>query len=116
MTTTMLIAAATGIWIAAVAASPRVCAETIQLSRMDRKTEVYLNRGYMPNDLDCYRFILDRLEKRGIPETTVYVTYDDPTVNGIGIGLADTDESYSCENGELRVWSEEGVSAVERRF
>lgn len=95
---------------------PFAFAETIQLSRMSRATAAYIQRGNFGNNVECYWFMLDRLEKRGVPETEIYVTFDDPETNGIGIGLADTDESYSCENGELRAWDEEGKYVVERKF
>lgn len=97
-------------------AFPLAQAETIQLSRIDSETATYIQRGNQGNNVECYWFILDRLEKRGIHEKDIYVTFDDPDTDGIGIGLADTDESYSCENGELRAWSEEGKYVVERRF
>lgn len=98
------------------AALPFARAETIQLSRMDSETATYIQRGNQGNNVECYWFILGRLEKRGIDEKEIYVTFDDPDTDGIGIELADTDESYSCENGELREWSEEGAYMVERRF
>lgn len=83
---------------------------------MDSETATYIQSGNQGNNVECYWFMLDRLEKRGIPETEIYVTFDDPGLDGIGIGFADTDENYSCEKGELRVWSEEGQFVVERRF
>lgn len=97
-------------------AFPLAQAETIQLSRIDSETATYIQHGNQGNNVECYWFILDRLEKRGLPRKDIYVTFDDPNTDGIGIGFADTDESYSCENGELRAWSEEGEYVVERRF
>ncbi|MQV32030.1 hypothetical protein GHK47_02705 [Sinorhizobium meliloti] len=97
-------------------AVPLAHAETIQLSRMDSETATYIQRGNQGNNVECYWFILDRLEKRGIPKKDIYVTFDDPDTDGIGIGLADTDANYSCEHGELRVWSEEGKYVIERKF
>lgn len=66
--------------------------------------------------MECYWFVLDRLEKRAVQEKDIYVTFNDPGTNGIGIGLADTDESYSCENGELRTWSKEGKYVLSGGF
>lgn len=107
------IAALTGMLIMALQPAH---GETIQLSKIGDETATYIQRGNQGNNVECYWFILDRVEKRGIPDKDVYVTFDDQKIDGIGIGFADTDESYTCENGELRAWSEEGRYVVERSF
>lgn len=104
------------VWVVFAIFSSSALADTVQLSRMDDETATYIQRGNHGNNVECYWFMLDRLEKRGVPKGDIYVTFDDRGTDGIGIGFADTDESYSCENGELRVWDEEGKYIVERRF
>lgn len=99
-----------------IAAFQPAYGKTIQLSKIGDETADYIQRGNNGNDVECYWFMLDRLEKRGIPDEDIYVTFDDQKMDGIGIGFADTDESYTCENGELRAWSEEGKYVVERSF
>lgn len=92
-----------------------VRAETVQLSKMDRPTEVYIQRGNIHQNVNCYASILQDFTKRKIRKSEIYVTYDDPQIDGIGIGLADADENYTCENGELRVW-ETGEYQVLKKF
>lgn len=102
--------------LALLAAFQPAYGETIQLSKIGDETADYIQRGNNGNNVQCYWFVLDRVEERGIRDEDVYVTFDDLKIDGIGIGFADTDESYTCEKGELRAWSEEGKYVVERSF
>jgi hypothetical protein len=79
-------------------------ADTLQLSKIDRKIESHIRRGNTKKNVQCLAFILKDFQERKIQKSDIYVTFDDPNIDGIGIGIAETDENYTCEAGELRAW------------
>jgi hypothetical protein len=47
---------------------------------------------------------MEQSQARKIKKSDIYVTFDDPQIDGIGIGLAETHENDTCEGGEMRAW------------
>lgn len=90
-------------------------AEATLLSEMDRETEVYIQRGNQGRDVDCYFWLLDDLRPDIAGDHVIYVSFDDPEIDGIGVSLAETDVFYTCEKGQLRSW-EMGEYVVVREF
>ncbi|CDM61288.1 MULTISPECIES: hypothetical protein [Rhizobium] len=79
-------------------------ADTLQLSKVDRKIESHIQRGNTRQNVQCLAYILKDFQERKIRKSKIYVTFDDPNIDGIGVGLVETDENYTCEAGELRAW------------
>ncbi|WP_246738002.1 MULTISPECIES: hypothetical protein [Rhizobium] len=90
-------------------------AETRPLSEINQKTEARIQREISDRDLRCYKFILRDFRSRKIKQSDILVTFDDPEVDGIGVGISETDENYSCEDGEMRAW-EGGKYEVVKTF
>lgn len=66
-------------------------------------------------DIECYKYILKDFQQRKVRKADVFVVFDDPGIEGIGIGISETDENYSCEGGEMRAW-EAGKYSVVNQF
>ncbi|MFD1725787.1 hypothetical protein [Rhizobium viscosum] len=81
-------------------------ADTLPLSKINRKIESRIQTGNTKKNVQCLAFILKDFQDRKIPKSRILVTFDDPNIDGIGIGLDETDEIYTCEAGELRSWEE----------
>ncbi|WP_245442502.1 hypothetical protein [Rhizobium chutanense] len=90
-------------------------ADTLPLSKIDRKTEAAIRRSNAKQNVRCFDYILKDFLERKIRKADIYVTFNDPAIDGIGIGIAETDENYSCEAGELRSW-EQGSYQVAKKF
>ncbi|CCM78843.1 hypothetical protein [Rhizobium mesoamericanum] len=90
-------------------------ADTLPLSKVNRKIEGHIQTSNTKKNVQCLAFILKDLQDRKIPKSRILVTFDDPNIDGIGIGLDETDEIYTCEAGELRAW-EENEYQVAKRF
>ncbi|OWV94176.1 hypothetical protein ATY79_26770 [Rhizobium sp. R693] len=88
----------------ALLASEAARADTLPLSKIDRKIESHIQRGNTKKNVQCLAFILNDFQERKIRKSDIYVTFDDPYIDGIGIGIAETDENYTCEAGKLRAW------------
>lgn len=74
-------------------------AEKMRLDKLDRKTEVYLQRGLNDADSRCFSYILMKLRKEDTRQW--YISFDEPDQDGVEFGAADSDSNYSCENGRL---------------
>jgi len=98
-----------------IIASNYAFCETIQLSKMDSQTSTYIIRGSIGTNVDCYFELIKSIEKRGLSEKDIWVTFDDPKIDGLGVGFDGSDEYYTCENGELRSW-EMGKYRVLKRY
>ncbi|MEY9531945.1 hypothetical protein AB7M37_001709 [Sinorhizobium fredii] len=98
----------------ALALSDATRAETLELSKIDRKTELHIQRGNTKQSVQCFAYILKDFQDRKIRKSDIYVTFDDPNIDGIGVGIAETDENYTCEAGELRAWEAGEYRAVKR--
>lgn len=81
-------------------------ADTLPLSKINHKIENHIQRSNTKKNVQCLAFILKDFQERKIPKSRILVTFDDPNIDGIGIGLDETDENYTCEAGELRSWEE----------
>jgi len=79
-------------------------ADTFPLSKINRKIESHIQRRNTTQNMQCLAFILKDFQERKIRKSDIYVTFDDPNIDGLGVGLAETDENYTCEAGELRAW------------
>ncbi len=79
-------------------------ADTLALSKINGKIEDHIQRSNTKQNMKCLAFILKDFQERKVPKSDIYVTFDDPNIDGIGVGLAETDENYTCEAGELRAW------------
>lgn len=80
-------------------------AETIRYSDMDRETEVYLQRGLSWADYACLQWTLaDMLWRHGVDAEKLYVTYDDPDVDGVSLEADESGFLRTCEGGVLREW------------
>ncbi|MBZ9792529.1 hypothetical protein K9B32_20815 [Rhizobium sp. 3T7] len=90
-------------------------ADTLPLSKINRKIESHIQTSNTKKNVQCLAFILKDFQERKIPKSRILVTFDDPNIDGIGIGLDETDENYTCEAGELRSW-EENEYQVAKRF
>lgn len=90
-------------------------AETLPLSKINRKIESHIQTSNATKNVRCLAFILKDFQERKIPKSRILVTFDDANIDGIGIGLDETDENYTCEAGELRSW-EENEYQVAKRF
>lgn len=99
----------------ALSVSPTALAKTRPLSEITKKTEARILRDNLKPNVACYKEILEDFQERKIKKADIYVTFDDPQVEGIGIGIAETDENYSCEGGEMRAW-EAGKYEVVKKF
>ncbi|SEH91830.1 hypothetical protein SAMN05216228_1012192 [Rhizobium tibeticum] len=84
--------------------SEAVRANMLPLSKINRKIESHIQRSNTKKNVRCLAFILKDFQERKIPKSRILVTFDDPNIDGIGIGLDETDENYTCEAGELRSW------------
>lgn len=91
--------------------------ETIALSKLDRKTAVYIQRSNTGQNVECYEYILKAILPKdpGFKKSNYYVQFDDPDVNGIAVGAFEAGDYYSCEDGVLRSW-DAGDSMVLKRF
>ncbi|SCW79453.1 hypothetical protein SAMN02927900_05000 [Rhizobium mongolense subsp. loessense] len=87
-------------------------ADTLRLSKIDRKTEAHIHSGNTGRNVQCFAYILKDFQERKIRKSDIYVTFDDPNIDGIGVGIAETDENYTCEAGELRAWEAGAYQAV----
>ncbi len=87
-----------------VAFSDQSFAETRPLSEITQKAEARIQGQISDRDLRCYKYILRDFRSRKIKPSDILVTFDDPEVDGIGVGIFETDENYSCERGEMRAW------------
>ncbi|WHS32054.1 hypothetical protein QLQ09_08800 [Brucella sp. NM4] len=74
-------------------------AEKLRLDKLDRETEVYLQRGLNDADSRCLTYILEKLRKEDTKQW--YISFEEPDQVGVAFGAADSDSSYSCENGQL---------------
>lgn len=74
-------------------------AEKLRLDKLDRETEVYLQRGLNDADSRCLTYILKKLRKEDTKQW--YISFDEPDQVGVEFGAADSDSNYSCENGQL---------------
>lgn len=74
-------------------------AEKMRLDKLDRKTEVYLQRGLNDADSRCLTYILKKLRKEDTKQW--YISFDEQDQVGVAFGAADSDSNYSCENGQL---------------
>lgn len=74
-------------------------AEKIRLDKLDRKTEVYLQRGLNDADSRCLTYILKKLRKEDTKQW--YISFDEPDQDGVEFSAADSDSNYSCEKGQL---------------
>lgn len=74
-------------------------AEKMRLDKLDRKTEVYLQRGLNDVDSRCFAYILTELRKEDTKQW--YISFDEPDQDGVMFGGADSDANYSCEHGQL---------------
>jgi hypothetical protein len=63
-------------------------ADTLQLSKIDRKIESHIRRGNTKKNVQCLAFILKDFQERKIQKSDIYVTFDDPNIDGIGTTLA----------------------------
>jgi hypothetical protein len=91
-------------------------AEAIILSEMDKETRVYIQRGNTGQNVECYFYAVKMmLQNSNATEADVYVEFDSPDLDGIGIGAVDAGEYYTCEDGVLRAW-EMGQSTGIKRF
>lgn len=88
-------------------------ADTLRLDKLDRATEVYLQRGLHGADSQCFGYILKKLRKEGAKNW--YIVFDEPDQEGVKFGGADTDSNYSCKNGRL-VSEEMGETLVIKKF
>ncbi|OWW05418.1 hypothetical protein ATY81_00945 [Rhizobium sp. R72] len=79
-------------------------ADTLPLSKINRKIESHIQHSNTKKNVQCLEFILKDFQERKIRKSDILATFDDPNIDGIGIGIAETDENYSCEAGELRSW------------
>lgn len=89
-------------------------AETVQLSKMDSETRTYIQRGNIYPNVVCYSELLESFWQRGLKEHDVWVSFDDPSIDGIGIGFDGSDEYYTCEKGELRIWEMGNYQVLKR--
>lgn len=71
----------------------------MRLDKLDRKTEVYLQRGLNDADSRCFTYILMKLQKEDTKQW--YISFEEPDQVGVAFGAADSDSNYSCENGQL---------------
>lgn len=85
------------------------------VSELDDETRVYIQRGNHGHNVECYEYVLSHVLGPKADLSQYAVTFDDPSVNGIGVGSVDSGEYYSCENGELRSW-DGGESILMKRF
>ncbi|EPE94652.1 hypothetical protein RGCCGE502_29128 (plasmid) [Rhizobium grahamii CCGE 502] len=90
-------------------------AETRPLSEVTKKIEAQILRQNSRQDIECYKYILKDFQQRKVRKADVFVVFDDPGIEGIGIGISETDANYSCEGGEMRVW-EAGKYSVVKQF
>lgn len=74
-------------------------AEKLRLDKLDRKTEVYLQRGLNDADSRCFGYILTELRKEDTKQW--YISFDEPDQDGVTFEAADSDANYSCEHGQL---------------
>lgn len=74
-------------------------AEKMRLDKLDRKTEIYLQRGLNGADSRCFTYILRKLRKEDTKQW--YISFDEPDQDGVMFGAADSDSNYSCEHGQL---------------
>lgn len=88
-------------------------ADTLRLDKLDRATEVYLQRGLRGADSQCFGYILKKLRKEGAKNW--YIVFDESDQEGVTFGGADTDSNYSCKNGRL-VSEEMGETTVIKKF
>lgn len=88
-------------------------AEKLRLDKLDRETEVYLQRGLNDADSRCFTYILKKLRKEDTKHW--YISFDEPDQVGVEFGAADSDSNYSCENGQL-VSHEVGEKYVIKSF
>lgn len=73
-------------------------AETVILSEMDEETRVYIQRGNTGPTVECHCYVLRMmLENSNATEADLYVEFDSPDLDGIGIGAVDAGEYYTCE-------------------
>ncbi|WP_455153783.1 hypothetical protein [Brucella anthropi] len=74
-------------------------AEKLRLDKLDRKTEVYLQRGLNDADSRCFSYILKKLRKEDTKQW--YISFEEPDQDGVEFGAANSDSNYSCEQGQL---------------
>lgn len=74
-------------------------AEKMRLDKLDRATEVYLQRGLNDADSRCFTYILMKLRKEDTKQW--YISFEEPDQDGVAFGAADSDSNYSCEHGQL---------------
>ncbi|MEP7452722.1 hypothetical protein [Phyllobacterium sp. SB3] len=88
--------------------------ETVRLDKLDRATEVYIQRGLNDRDAQCYVYALKYIKKNAKP-TEIYVTFDDPMESGVSFGVGESGEAYSCVNGRFES-RDEGTRELIRKF
>lgn len=88
-------------------------AETIRLDKLDRATEVYIQRGLEYRDTQCYLYAVKYIKKNAKPKE-IYVTFDDPTEAGVSFGVGESGEAYSCLNGRFESRDEETRKLIKK--
>ena len=75
---------------------------TIRLDEMTEADWTAIQRGNAEAEWQCLQDALADAKANGASPDETYVTFEDPEVQGVSVGIGESDWNYTCEEGEMR--------------